>query len=237
MQRVQQHQFVDLAKKRSPAKTEPTAVDRRGFLAIAAGLAAATGMSQTAFARNFGPDAPPQRYPDPDIVVLDKRFKYKLGNTPIQRLHTGTLWAEGPAWNGVGRYLLWSDIPNDEILRWLEEDGHVGRRFRFPSGNTNGNTFDYQGRQISCEHGTRNVVRYEYNGKVTVLADKFDGKEFNAPNDARRASQRRLDLVHRPGLRQPDELRRQPPGSASNVSRSEGGDLSHRRAERRHRPR
>ena len=184
MQRVQQHQFIDLAKTRSPAKTELIAVDRRGFLAIAAGLAAATGMSQTAFARNFGPDAPPQRYPDPDIVVLDKRFKSKLGNTPIQRLHTGTLWAEGPAWNGVGRYLLWSDIPNDENLRWIEEDGHVARRFRFPSGNTNGNTFDYQGRQISCQHGTRKVVRYEHNGKVTVLAEKFDGKEFNAPNDA-----------------------------------------------------
>jgi len=183
MQRVQQHRFIDLAKKHSPAKIEPTAVDRRGFLAIAAGLAAATGMSQTAFARNFGPDAPPERYPDPDIVVLDKRFKYKLGNTPIQRLHTGTLWAEGPAWNGASRYLLWSDIPNDEILRWSEEDGHVGRRFRSPSGNANGNTFDYQGRQISCQHGTRKVVRYEYNGKVTVLAEKIDGKEFNAPND------------------------------------------------------
>ncbi|HEU4381564.1 MAG TPA: SMP-30/gluconolactonase/LRE family protein [Hyphomicrobiaceae bacterium] len=184
MQRVQQHQFIDLAQRRSPVETEKIAVNRRGFLAIAAGLAAATGMSQTAFARNFGPDAPPQRYPEPDVVVLDKRFKYKLGNTPIQRLHTGTMWAEGPAWNGASRYLLWSDIPNDEILRWNEEDGHVGRRFRFPSGNTNGNTFDYQGRQISCQHGTRKVVRYEYNGKITVLAEKFDGKEFNAPNDA-----------------------------------------------------
>jgi gluconolactonase len=99
------------------------------------------------------------------------------------RLYTGTLWAEGPAWNGASRYLLWSDIPNDEVLRWSEEDGHVGRRFRYPSGNANGNTFDYQGRQISCQHGTRKVVRYEYSGKVTVLADKLDGKEFNAPND------------------------------------------------------
>ena len=74
-------------------------------------------MAPDAFARNFGPGAEPTRYPDPDIVVIDKRFKYKLGNTPIQRLHTGTLWAEGPAWNAVGRYLLWSDIPNDENLR------------------------------------------------------------------------------------------------------------------------
>jgi len=116
---------------------------------------------------------------------MDKRFKYKLGNTPIQRLYTGTLWAEGPAWNGVGRYLLWSDIPNDEQLRWIEEDGHVSRRFRSPAGNSNGNTFDYQGRQIACEHGNRRVVRYEYTGKFTVLADKGpDGKPFNAPNDA-----------------------------------------------------
>jgi gluconolactonase len=140
-------------------------------------------MAPEASTRNFGPDAQPVRYPDPDIVILDKRFKYKLGNTPIQRLHTGMLWAEGPAWSGVGRYLLWSDIPNDENLRWLEEDNHVSRRFRYPAGNSNGNTFDYQGRQIACQHGTRKVVRYEHNGKVTVLAEKFNGKEFNAPND------------------------------------------------------
>ena len=79
---------------------------------------------------------------------------------------------------------MWSDIPNDEQLRWIEEDGHVSRRFRSPAGNSNGNTFDYQGRQIACEHGTRRVVRYEYNGKITVLADSFDGKPLNAPNDA-----------------------------------------------------
>jgi gluconolactonase len=80
--------------------------------------------------------------------------------------------------------LLWSDIPSNEQLRWLEEDGHVARRFRFPSGNSNGNTLDFQGRQIACEHGNRRVVRYEYNGSVTVLADSFEGKQFNAPNDA-----------------------------------------------------
>lgn len=118
-------------------------------------------------------------------MVLDKHFaKYKLGNTPILRLYRGTLWAEGPAWNGVGRYLLWSDIPNNEQLRWLEEDGHVARRFRFPAGNSNGNTFDFQGRQIACEHGNRRVVRYEYDGSMTVLADAYDGKSLNAPNDA-----------------------------------------------------
>ena len=182
MERVQPNRFIDLTggKKPEPRK----GVDRRGFLAAASALAAATAMAPQAFARNFGPDAPPVRYPEPDVVPLDKRFKYKLGNTPIMRLYTGTMWAEGPAWNGVGRYLLWSDIPNNEQLRWLEEDGHVARRFRYPAGNSNGNTFDFQGRQIACEHGTRKVVRYEYNGKTTVLAEKFDGKEFNAPNDA-----------------------------------------------------
>ncbi len=163
------------------ADARPMRLDRRLFLsaAVAAGATAA-------FGRDYGPNAPPVRYPDPDIVVLDDRFKkYKLGNTPIQRLYhsKNMLWAEGPAWNGVGRFLLWSDIPNNVQMRWLEEDGHV-TTFRHPAGNSNGNTFDYQGRQISCEHGNRRVVRYEYNGKTTVLADEFEGKPFNAPNDA-----------------------------------------------------
>lgn len=136
-------------------------------------------------ARDYGSDAPPARYPDPDVVVIDERFAtYKVGTTSIRRLYHSQqmLWAEGPAWNGVGRYLVWSDIPNNVQLRWLAEDGHVSR-FRHPSGNSNGNTFDWQGRQISCEHGNRRVVRYEPNGTVTVLADKFEGKPFNAPND------------------------------------------------------
>jgi gluconolactonase len=184
MERIQHHRYIDLAETPDRARRPRDGVDRRGFLAAASAFAAATAMAPAAFARNFGPNADPVRYPEPDVVVLDKRFKYKLGNTPIVRLHTGMLWAEGPAWNGVGRYLLWSDIPNNEQLRWLEEDGHVARRFRYPAGNSNGNTFDYQGRQIACEHGTRKVVRYEYNGKTTVLAEKFDGKELNAPNDA-----------------------------------------------------
>ncbi len=154
---------------------------RRSFLAVAG--AAAASAAQAAFGRDYTPGATPVRYPEPDVVVLDKRFaKYKIGNTPIQRLHTGMLWAEGPAWNGVGRYLMWSDIPNDRQLRWLEEDGHVST-FRQPAGNSNGNTFDWQGRQISCEHGNRRVVRYEPSGAPTVLADKFQGKPLNAPND------------------------------------------------------
>lgn len=183
MERVQQLEFVDVSKPIDRKLYELPALDRRSFLAAAAALASTTSMASIAFARNFGPDAEPVRYPEPDVVVLDKRFKYKLGNTPILRLYRGTLWAEGPAWNGVGRYLLWSDIPNNEQLRWLEEDGHVARRFRFPSGNSNGNTFDFQGRQLACEHGNRRVVRYEYDGSITVLADSYGGKQLNAPND------------------------------------------------------
>jgi gluconolactonase len=125
----------------------------------------------------------PVRYPDPDLISLDPRFdKYLIGNTPIQRLHVGSLWAEGCIWSGEGRYLLWSDIPNNRQYRWLDEDGHVSV-FRSPAGNSNGNTFDFEGRQLSCEHGNRRVVRYELNGGLTVLADKWQGKPFNAPND------------------------------------------------------
>ncbi len=167
-----------------PANNTEIKLGRRSFLAAAATAAAAA--SSNTFGRDYGPHAAPVRYPDPDIVVLDDRFKkIKIGNTPIQRLYhnPNMLWAEGTAWNGVGRYLLWSDIPNNVQMRWLEEDGHVSV-FRHPSGNSNGNTFDYQGRQISCEHGNRRVVRYEYDGTITVLADKFQNKAFNAPNDA-----------------------------------------------------
>ena len=161
----------------------PAVLPRRSFLAAAASAMGLAAME--AAARDYGPGTQPVRYPDPDIVTLDPRFKkYALGNTPIQRLYhsPNMMWAEGPAWNGVGRYLLWSDIPNNVQMRWLEEDGHVST-FRSPAGNSNGNTFDFQGRQISFEHGNRRVVRYEHDGSVTVLADKFDGKSLNAPND------------------------------------------------------
>ena len=162
----------------------PKSVGRRSFISAAMATTAATVAATTwGQSRDYQQNAAPTRYPDKDILVLDKRFgKYKLGNTSIQRLHTGMLWAEGPAWNGVGRYLVWSDIANDVQNRWLADDGHVSA-FRSPSNNSNGNTFDWEGRQLSCEHGTRRVVRYEHNGTVTVLADKWQGKPFNAPND------------------------------------------------------
>jgi gluconolactonase len=155
---------------------------RRAFLSSSALVAAAIASRTGAGDRDWT-GREPTRYPEPDIEVIDPRFgRYKIGNTGIKRLHTGMLWAEGPAWNAVGRYLVWSDIPNDEQLRWLDEDGHVSV-MRKPSGNSNGNTFDRQGRQLSCEHGNRRVVRYEDDGTVTVLADKFGGKPLNAPND------------------------------------------------------
>jgi gluconolactonase len=155
--------------------------DRRTFLSATVAGAAAASLARAA-ERDWSGQTP-VRYPDPDVVSLDKRFdKYKIGNTVIQRLHVGTLWAEGPAWNAVGRYLLWSDIPNDLQLRRIDDDGHVSV-FRSPSHNSNGNTFDYQGRQIACEHGSRRVVRYEHNGGTTVLAEQWNGKPLNAPND------------------------------------------------------
>ena len=135
--------------------------------------------------RDFGPNGAPNVYFwDPDVIAVDPSFNsLAQPNAPIQRLWTGALWAEGPAWNAQGRYLVWSDIPNNRQMRWIEDDGHVSV-FRMPSNNSNGNTFDFQGRQISCEHLTRRVVRYELDGSITVLADSFDGKQLNSPNDA-----------------------------------------------------
>lgn len=155
----------------------PTPSTRRAFLTALGTLAAAPLL-----ARDFGPGAPPVRYPEPDVRALDPRFKAGIGSAPIQRLHTGMLWAEGPAWSGTGGYLMWSDIPNNVQHRWLAEDSHIST-LRKPAGNSNGNTFDREGRQLSCEHGTRRVVRYERDGSVSVLAEKFNGKPFNAPND------------------------------------------------------
>ena len=134
--------------------------------------------------RDFGPGGAPTTYFwDPDVIAADPIFNsLAQPNAPIQRLWTGALWSEGPAWNAQGRYLVWSDIPNNRQLRWLEDDGRVSV-FRSPSNNSNGNTFDFQGRQLSCEHLTRRVVRYELDGSVTVLADTFEGKRLNSPND------------------------------------------------------
>ncbi|MEO8306007.1 MAG: SMP-30/gluconolactonase/LRE family protein [Betaproteobacteria bacterium] len=133
--------------------------------------------------RDFGPGGPPVTYPDPDVLTIDPAFdSLRQNNSPIRRLWTGALWVEGPAWNSAGRYLLWSDIPNNRQLRWIEDDGHVSV-FRMPTNNSNGNTFDYEGRQVSCEHLARRVVRYELDGSTTIIASHFEGKRLNSPND------------------------------------------------------
>ena len=126
---------------------------------------------------------PSTRYPDPAVQSLDPSFdKYRLPLAAVERLATGLRWAEGPAWFGDGRYLLWSDIPNNRIMRWDEANGQIGE-FRKPSNFANGHTRDRQGRLVSCEHGGRRVTRTEYDGTVTVLMDSFDGKRLNSPND------------------------------------------------------
>jgi gluconolactonase len=123
------------------------------------------------------------RYPDPAIVALDPRFeKYWLKLSCVERIATGCRWAEGPIYFGDGRYLLWSDIPNNRVMKWEEETGAVSI-YRKPSNFANGHTRDRQGRLVSCEHGSRRVVRTEYSGDITVLADRFDGKRLNSPND------------------------------------------------------
>ncbi len=133
--------------------------------------------------RDFTPGASPVTYPDPDVITIDPAFNaLRIGNTPIQRLWTGGLWMEGPAWSAQGRYLVWSDIPNNRQLRYVEDDGRV-TVFRAPSNHSNGNTFDFQGRQLSCEHSGRRVVRYEHDGSISVIADTYDGKRLNSPND------------------------------------------------------
>lgn len=126
---------------------------------------------------------PCERYPDPAITVLDPRFApYCLFNAAVERLATGMRWAEGPVWFGDGRYLLWSDIPNNRVMKWEEQTGAVSV-FRQPSNFANGHTRDRQGRLVGCEHGGRRVVRTEYDGSTTVLVDQFEGKPLNSPND------------------------------------------------------
>jgi gluconolactonase len=126
---------------------------------------------------------PSERYPDPAVQILDPSFaKYRLNLAALERLATGFRWCEGPVWFGDGRYLLWSDIPNNRIMRWDEETGAAGI-FRKPSNNANGNTRDRQGRLVTCEHDARRVTRTEYDGSITVILDRFDGKPLNSPND------------------------------------------------------
>ncbi len=181
-----------------PHEREDGPAPSRRLLMAAMAAGAVTAGSRVAFAqsrptppstvtnppRDFGPGGAPTTYfTDPDILTVDPAFDSLIqANTSIERLWMGALWCEGPAWNAQGRYLVWSDIPNNRQMRWSEDDGHVSV-FRSASNYSNGNTFDFQGRQISCEHLTRRVTRYELDGSATVLADSFEGKRLNSPND------------------------------------------------------
>jgi gluconolactonase len=162
-------------------------MQRRTFLAgtVLAGTVAAAAAAALKPA-NAEPlplgDLPNWRYPDPRVEALDKRFKARVGNAAIERIATGFRWAEGPVYVRDGGYLLWSDIPNNRIMRWLEDDGHLSV-FRANSNYSNGNTRDREGRLVTCEHDSRRVTRTEPDGTITVLIDSFQGKKLNAPND------------------------------------------------------
>ena len=133
--------------------------------------------------RQWGRGAPPEIYPDPDIIVIDPVFKESLlGITAIRRVWSGFKWAEGPAWCSEGQYLVFSDVQASIQYRFLWDDKRV-TEFRNPSWNSNGNAFDFQGRQLSTEDFNRRVVRWEHDGSMTVIADQFEGKGLNSPND------------------------------------------------------
>jgi gluconolactonase len=165
--------------------------NRRTFLrtglrtGLRAGLAGVAGWGwQTAGAgRALAAWEPTARYPDPAVKILDPSFaKYRIMNAGVERLATHQRWCEGPVWLGDTRSLLWSDIPNNRIMRWDEASGAVSE-FRRPANYTNGHARDRQGRLLSCEHLTRRVTRTEYDGSITVLASSFEGKPLNSPND------------------------------------------------------
>jgi gluconolactonase len=151
---------------------------RRGMLGAGIGLGTAwlAGPARAQW-------QPAERYPDPAVRLLDPSFgRYRLAAGAVERLWTGGRWCEGPVWMGDQRALVWSDIPNNRLLRWSEASGAV-EEFRRPANFANGNARDRHGRLITCEHLTRRVTRTEFDGSVTVLADSFDGKRLNSPND------------------------------------------------------
>src|ERR1700761_856270 len=170
-------------------------VPRRAVMAgvgsMAAFAARAQAPSQTATPpsvitnppRLWGQMAPPDIYPDPDVIVIDPSFKqFLVGNAPLRRVATGFEWAEGPSWSSEGQYLVFSDVRANIQYRYVSETKRVSR-FRDPSYNSNGNSFDFQGRQLSCQDFNRRVVRWEHDGTATVIADQFQGKGLNSPND------------------------------------------------------
>ena len=166
---------------------------RRGMLAGAAVLAPTMALAQAKpqFApstsilngRIYGPDAPPNTYPDPDILILDPAGNdCFIGHSSIKRVKTGFEWAEGPAWSSQGQYVVFSDVSKDIQYRYIWETGEI-TEYRHQSFNSNGNTFDFQGRQITAQHYLRRVIRWEHDGSMTVIADNYNGQPLNSPND------------------------------------------------------
>jgi gluconolactonase len=157
-------------------------MQRRTFMNLTAGAVTALAFDPLRVAEGQQTKNP-VAYPDPAIEIVDPRFsKYKIISAAVERLYTGTRWAEGPVWFGDGGYLLFSDIPNNRMLRWLEATGEVSV-YRSPSNYSNGNSRDRQGRLVTCEHDLRRITRTEYDGTITVLMDRYQGKPLNAPND------------------------------------------------------
>ena len=174
-----------------------TDLSRRSMIAGAAALPATAAFAQNAPnallaksrsvitdpPREWGPDAPPAIFPDPDVITLDPAFgAVRQGHGAIKRLGTGYQWAEGPAWCGEGQYVVFSDVMGDVQYRYIWDAGII-LPFRRPSFNSNGNTFDFQGRQVSAQHFNRRVVRWEHDGAMTIIADNYQGKPLNSPND------------------------------------------------------
>jgi gluconolactonase len=171
-------------------------LSRRGLLTGAAALAPTLALAQEAKPqfgspptvisqppRQWGRFAAPELYPDPDVIVIDKEFlQYRIGLAAIHRLATGFQWAEGPAWSSEGQYAVFSDVKGDTQYRYIWETGRV-TAFRKPSYNSNGNSFDFEGRQLSCQDFFRRVVRWEHDGSMTVLADSYENAPLNSPND------------------------------------------------------
>src|SRR6188474_3151460 len=191
----------------SDSQQQRGGLDRRKILTGAAALAASAVTMKTASAASVAPlgqtgvpttAAPPlplgplsgARYPDARLESMKKPkvsfgptgFPAFAGTMAVERVATGFRWAEGPVYFAAGRYVLFSDIPNNRIMRFSEDDGHLSV-YRQPSMNSNGHTRDREGRLISCEHDTQRVTRTEHDGSITVLIDKFEGKRLNAPND------------------------------------------------------
>ena len=175
-------------------------LSRRTILAAGAGLAGTAALArQSALAQQSAKLATPPSvitspprdwsaghpsiYPDPDVIVVDPSFsQLALGNAGLRRLWTGAFWAEGPAWSSQGHYLVFSDVTGNTQYRYVWDDGRV-TPFRRPSYNSNGNSFDYQGRQLLTQDFFRRVVRWEHDGTMTVIADSYQGKPLNSPND------------------------------------------------------